>query len=137
MIDVPEEIVGERQELIQQRVDEYAAASGDHNPIHIDPHYAASTPFKATIVHGMLAFGVLAEMLANHFGEYWARGSWLRVRFRAPIYVGTVIVPRAVLKSDSVDTGASVVEYLVTCSDEQGNVFVDGAARIDFSENDW
>jgi acyl dehydratase len=134
MIDVPEEIYGERQELLQERVDEYAEASGDHNPIHIDPQYAAGTTFRATIVHGMLAFGVLAEMLATHFGENWVRGSLLRVRFRAPIYVGTIIVPKGILKSDNTDTGARVVEYLVTCSDEQGNVFVEGRAKIDFSD---
>jgi acyl dehydratase len=135
MNDVPGEISGEWQEFVQRRVDEYAVASGDHNPIHIDPQYAASTPFKSTIVHGMLAFGVLAEMMAAYFGENWVSGSFLKMRFRAPIYVGTVAIPRAVLQSDKTDNGSRVVEYVVTFSDDQGNVFVDGTARIDFPEN--
>ncbi|MEL7401401.1 MAG: MaoC/PaaZ C-terminal domain-containing protein, partial [Pseudomonadota bacterium] len=31
----------------------FAAVSGDHNPVHLDAEYAASTPFKGQIAHGM------------------------------------------------------------------------------------
>ena len=134
MIDIPKEIVGDISEFSQEWVNEYAVASGDHNPIHIDPQYAAATPFKATIVHGMLVFGVLAEMLAGQFGENWVRGSTLKVRFRAPIYVGTIVIPRAKLKSDSIESGVRVAEYGVTCSDDQGIIFVDGTARIEWAQ---
>ena len=133
MRDIPDEIVGESQEFVQERVNEYAEASGDHNPIHIDPEYAVTTPFKATIVHGMLVFGVLSEMLATQFGESWDGGASLKVRFRAPIYVGTIVQPRAQLKSDSTENGEHIVQYSVTCSDEQGVIYVDGTARIKLS----
>ena len=78
MIDIPEEIIGHTEEFTQERVNQYAVASGDHNPIHIDPEYALTTPFKATIVHGMLVFGVLAEMLVGQFGESMMRGYRLK-----------------------------------------------------------
>ncbi|MBB5953683.1 NAD(P)-dependent dehydrogenase (short-subunit alcohol dehydrogenase family) [Saccharothrix tamanrassetensis] len=33
----------------------FASASGDHNPLHVDPAFARSTPFGRTVVHGALA----------------------------------------------------------------------------------
>jgi acyl dehydratase len=36
----------------------FAGLSGDFNPIHIDHHFAASTPFRRPIAHGLLVFAV-------------------------------------------------------------------------------
>ena len=132
MIDIPEEIIGHTEEFTQERVNQYAVASGDHNPIHIDPEYALTTPFKATIVHGMLIFGVLAEMLLSQFGESMMRGVSLKVRFRAPVYVGTIVFPRAKFRSDSTESGVRIVEYRISCADQQGTIFVDGTARFEW-----
>ncbi len=33
----------------------FAQVSGDHNPVHLDEAYAATTPFKGSIAHGMSA----------------------------------------------------------------------------------
>ena len=37
----------------------FARLSGDHNPIHVDPDYAAGTRFGATVSHGMLLFSAV------------------------------------------------------------------------------
>ncbi len=51
--------------LSQAMIDAYAEASGDHNPIHIDPDFARSTPLGGTIAHGMLVLATIAEMMSD------------------------------------------------------------------------
>lgn len=40
----------------------YAALSGDYNPLHLDPDYAAKTIFKERIAHGILAAGYISAI---------------------------------------------------------------------------
>ncbi len=40
----------------------YAALSGDYNPVHLDPEYAAKTPFKERIAHGILSAGYISAL---------------------------------------------------------------------------
>ena len=44
------------------------SASGDHNPIHTDPAFAATTPFERPIAHGMLLLAYVMEMLTTTYG---------------------------------------------------------------------
>lgn len=47
--------------------DEFARLSGDDNPIHVDPAFAAWTRFGRTVAHGMLLYGVVCGLLSRHF----------------------------------------------------------------------
>ena len=38
----------------------FAKASGDMNPLHLDDEYAATTPFKQRIAHGMFTGGLIS-----------------------------------------------------------------------------
>ena len=38
--------------VTQQAIDDFAAVTGDHQWIHVDPARAAQTPFGGTIAHG-------------------------------------------------------------------------------------
>lgn len=53
--------------LTQADLDRYAQLSGDHNPIHVDPVFAANTHFGATVAHGMLLFSLVRGLLAQHY----------------------------------------------------------------------
>jgi len=68
--------------LSQEKIDRYARASGDFNPIHVDPAFAAQTPFGGTIAHGMLLLAYLSEMLTVAFGRAWLTGGRLKIRFK-------------------------------------------------------
>jgi acyl dehydratase len=49
-------------EITQDRVNEFAAATGDHQWIHVDPERAKAGPFGGPIAHGYLTLS-LAPML--------------------------------------------------------------------------
>lgn len=49
-------------EVTQQRVNEFASATSDHQFIHVDPEKAAATPFGGTIAHGFLTLSLLSHL---------------------------------------------------------------------------
>ena len=82
-------------EITQQRIDQFADATGDHQWIHVDPERAKAGPFGACIAHGYLT-----QSLVNHFLPQIleVRGIAMgvnygsdRVRFPAPVPVGSRI----------------------------------------------
>lgn len=73
----------------QATIDLWAELSGDFNPLHVDPAFAAASPFGSTIAHGQLALAFVAELFDREIGEPWCRQGALRdVRFRAPLRPG-------------------------------------------------
>ena len=48
----------------QDRIDQFADTTEDHQFIHVDPEAAKATPFGQTIAHGFLTLSMLAPMMA-------------------------------------------------------------------------
>jgi acyl dehydratase len=47
----------------QPMIDGFAAISGDHQFVHVDPVAAAATPFGGTIAHGFLTLSLISGMI--------------------------------------------------------------------------
>ena len=77
--------------ITQERIQSYAEASGDYNPVHVDATFAASSQFGRTIAHGMLVAASISEMMTMAFGDDWRSAGRLKLRFRAPVYPGDTI----------------------------------------------
>jgi 3-hydroxybutyryl-CoA dehydratase len=111
--------------LTQPMIDAYAQASGDFNPIHIDPEFARTTPMGGTIAHGMLVLASISEMMTAAFGREWVTLGKLDVRFRAPGRPGDTITASAKPASDG-----DRVRYAVECTNQNGEVLIAGMAEI-------
>ena len=46
----------------QDRVNQFADATDDHQYIHVDPERAKDTPFGGTVAHGFLTLSLLAPI---------------------------------------------------------------------------
>jgi acyl dehydratase len=68
----------------------YAAASGDFNPIHIDPRVGRAAGFQGVILQGMCTYAWAAEACVAYLGDP-ARLRRLRVRFSRPVQAGDVL----------------------------------------------
>lgn len=80
----------ERRVLTQAEFDAFARLSGDDNPIHVDPAFAARTRFGRPVAHGALLVSLLTRM-----AERLAPGTHLTgqaIRFPAPAYAGEELV---------------------------------------------
>jgi 3-hydroxybutyryl-CoA dehydratase len=86
--------VGETFEVVREvdpyRPVYYAAASGDFNPIHIDPTVGCAAGYDGPILQGMCTYSWLADACVAYLGDP-ARLSRLRARFTKPVQVGDVI----------------------------------------------
>jgi len=57
---------GEWYEISQQRINDFADCTDDHQFIHIDPEAAAKTPFGGTIAHGFLTLSLLSKIATGN-----------------------------------------------------------------------
>jgi acyl dehydratase len=115
--------------LIEQaRVDGFAAATDDHQWIHVDPARAAAGPFGATIAHGYLTLSLLPRFSAEIFSIDGAKAAinygLNRVRFIQPVRVGSRVRSTATLDSigEVPGGGQLVVSHRI-------DVEVDGTAK--------
>ena len=76
------------KEIGQERLNAYAKISGDDNPLHLDPEFAATTQFGGIIAHGMLTLAFVSEMMAAAHGRDWLQTGYLKVRFKGAAYLG-------------------------------------------------
>jgi acyl dehydratase len=89
--------------LIQQRIDQFADCTGDHQWIHVDVQRAKrESPFGSTVAHGYLTLSLLApttfELIVKPSGISQALNYGLdRVRFIAPVKAGSRVRNRVKL----------------------------------------
>jgi 3-hydroxybutyryl-CoA dehydratase len=110
----------------QARIDAYADASGDHNPIHIDQAFAASTPFGGTIAHGMLVLALLGEAMHDAHGDAWLRSGSLKVRFKAPTRAGNTVTASL----DEPRDREGRIERAIACTTASGETLIEGRASV-------
>ncbi|HMQ30443.1 MAG TPA: MaoC/PaaZ C-terminal domain-containing protein [Chloroflexaceae bacterium] len=116
--------------LTQGDFDAFAALSGDDNPIHVNPAFAARTRFGRTVSHGMLLYGLLCAALAE--AAPGAAHLAQELVFPAPTYAGEPL--RIALRAAEVDAEArrALVEATVTRPD--GEMVCRGATTLSWSE---
>jgi 3-hydroxybutyryl-CoA dehydratase len=112
--------------LSQEKIDRYARASGDFNPIHVDAAFAAQTPFGGTIAHGMLLLAYLSEMLTAAFGQAWLSGGRLKVRFKGVARPGDVVTVRGQVERVKGERGICAVE----CLNQRDELLIAGEAEV-------
>lgn len=104
-------------QVTQDRIDQFAEATNDHQWIHVDAERAKSGPFGATIAHGFLTLALipaLAGALTKVEGVRMGINYGLnKVRFPSPVKVGSRV--RAVSKNltvDDVENGLQIVNQV-------------------------
>ena len=51
--------------VTQATVTKFASIVGDHNPVHLDPQFAAQTRFQKPIAHGMIGGGFIRSLIPS------------------------------------------------------------------------
>ncbi|MFX1680712.1 MaoC family dehydratase [Mitsuaria sp. CC2] len=109
----------------QPRIQAFADATEDQQWIHTDPARAAQGPFGATIAHGFLTLSLLPRFYETAFRVTEVRMGINygldRVRFPAPVPVGSRLRGRFVLKRlEPVEGGVQMMVEVTVESDAGG-----------------
>jgi acyl dehydratase len=103
----------------------YAAASGDFNPIHVDPEVGRSAGLPGAILQGMCTMAWFAEACVAYF-EDPARIARLDVRFARPVNVGDTV--RFAGRCVSIEDGRVQVE--VEATNQRGEPVLRNAVAV-------
>ncbi|MBJ7594721.1 MAG: MaoC family dehydratase N-terminal domain-containing protein [Candidatus Dormibacteraeota bacterium] len=127
-VAVGDEMAPLSRTVTQDQISAYADASGDHNPIHVDPDFARSVGLPGTIAHGLLDMAILTEAVARWAGGYEQVAS-VACRFSKPLLPGeTVTCTGRVVQIDDAEGTATLDVEAVSSSGER--VLTNGRATV-------
>ena len=107
----------------------FARVSGDDQPLHVDPAFAAKTRFKKPIAHGMLSAGLISAALGTRLApQFVAVYLSQQLRFRMPVNIGDTIT--AVLEVTAVDAEKRILTVRTDCLNQNGDAVVKGEATV-------
>jgi len=69
----------------------FAQISGDRNPIHLSEHFAAKTPFRTRIAHGLYTASLISAVLGTRLPGPGAIYLSQTLHFRAPVHIGDTV----------------------------------------------
>lgn len=115
--------------LIEQRdIQLFAAVSGDVNPVHLDPEFAAATTFGGCIAHGMLTGAIISAALAMELpgpGTIYLSQSLM---FRLPVKPGDTVT--VALEVTDKQERRKIVTLDCKASNQAGKVVATGSAQV-------
>jgi phosphate acetyltransferase/phosphate butyryltransferase len=106
----------------------FAAMSGDVNPTHIDPEFAASTRFHGVIAHGMWGAALISAVLGTRLPGPGTIYVGQTLEFHAPVRVGDVLtITVAVTARDEAEHSLTLD---CTCLNQEGERVISGEATV-------
>lgn len=113
----------------QKDVEQFAAVTGDNNPVHLDAAYAAGTMFKKPIMHGFLGGAVFSKIFGTLFpgeGTIYLKQT---MSFMRPMFVDTVYEARMTVKEVNREKHRMTVETVIA-DKNTGDVTISGEATV-------
>ena len=117
--------VSDWRDVTQEDIDRFAEVTGDDQWIHVDPERAKDTPFGGTIAHGYFTLSLapvfsyeLFELTGVAMGINYGTN---KVRFPAPLPVGSKVRMRMALQDVSDIPGGAQLTMLLTFERDGGD----------------
>lgn len=124
--------VGDRQELSRTITEEdirrFVQLTGDDNPLHVDPSFAAATPFKDVVVHGMLGASFLSTVIGTRLpgpGALWVSQS---MDFLLPVRLGDVLTVACTVRARH--ERERLLELETRIVNQHGQLVLSGSGRV-------
>ncbi|MBP6011168.1 MAG: MaoC family dehydratase [Alphaproteobacteria bacterium] len=105
----------------------FAGVSGDTNPVHLDQEFAAKTPFKTRIAHGMLSAGFISTVIGTKLPGPGSIYMSQTLRFKAPVKIGDTVQTTCTISEIIPDKRRAVLSTICKVGD---TVVIEGEALI-------
>lgn len=105
----------------------FADVSGDHNPVHLDADFAATTAFKGVIAHGMLSASFISAIIGTEMPGEGTIYLGQNLRFLAPVRPGDQVKTVVTVKEIIAEKRRVVCQTACFVADTQ---VIDGEATL-------
>jgi len=105
----------------------FAAVSTDTNPVHLNEEFAATTPFKQRIAHGMLTAGLISAVLGTQLPGQGVIYLGQTLRFRAPVKIGDTVTATVEVTEVNVEKKRATLKTVCTVA---GKPVIEGEATV-------
>jgi 3-hydroxybutyryl-CoA dehydratase len=114
--------------ITDERIRQFAAASGDTNSVHLDEEYAKTTRFGKRIAHGMLTASLISSILGNDYPGVGTIYLSQTAKFKTPVFIDDEITASVEVTNYREDKRIVTLKTLCTNQDEV--VVVEGEAVV-------
>jgi phosphate acetyltransferase len=114
--------------VTQRDIDLFATVTGDVNPAHVDPAYAATDMFHHIIIQGMWGAGLISATLGTKLPGPGTIYLGQDLRFTHPVSIGDTITATVTVREKKPAKGDVVLDCI--CTNQQGKPVITGSAFI-------
>jgi phosphate butyryltransferase len=112
--------------VTQRDIDLFATVTGDVNPAHVDPAYAATDMFHHIIIQGMWGAGLISAALGTRLPGPGTIYLGQDLRFRHPVGIGDTITATVTVREKQPAKGDVVLDTV--CTNQHGEQVITGSA---------
>lgn len=116
------------RQVTDELVRDFARVSGDHNPLHLDDEFAATTRFGRRIAHGMLSGAFISAVLGFELSERKIVYLSQTMKFVAPTFIDDTVTTRGTIIKIREDKGIVTIETV--CVNQNAETTLTGEAVI-------
>ena len=116
--------------ITKEKIIEYANASGDFNPIHIDKDFAKNSQFGQIIAHGMMIAASISEMMTINFKQDWIESGKLKIKFKSPVFHKEKIITSGEISKIKISETKKEITSSVSVKKESGEIVISGTASV-------
>jgi len=131
-----EAVSGPRLEVTRESIREFAEASLDFNPLHLDDKYMegnfGKTRFGGIIAHGMMTFALITRTMTDWLGSRGAIHRRLETRWLKPVRVGDTIAANARVSAKVATDNGRWLQFEVEVKNHRGETTATGDAMAEF-----
>ena len=106
----------------------FANLTGDHNPVHLDADYAATTRFREPIAHGILTSGLISAVIGTKLPGLGAIYLNQTLKFMAPVFHGDTITASAEVIATRPEK--RILTLRTACVNQHGRTVIEGEAVV-------
>lgn len=136
MINVGDSISGPSLSISRESIRQFAEASLDFNPLHLDDEYMRGrfgrTQFNSIIMHGMTNFGLLVRMMTDWLSTCAGILRRLEARWLMPVYPGDAITASAMVARKLKTAKSRWMIFSVEIRNQRNDLIATGEAMAEF-----
>tara|TARA_Y100001970_G_scaffold36013_1_gene44513 strand:+ start:8543 stop:8950 length:408 start_codon:yes stop_codon:yes gene_type:complete len=124
------ELIPIKKSISLDLIKDYAQASGDFNPIHIDKEFGLKSQFKNNIAHGMMIASSISELMYKNFGENWSKNGNMKIKFKLPIFPNDEIITEGTIKKTEKVSEGTLIKCNITVKNHHDQIAISGETTV-------